>query len=192
MPPAPSAALTSSARLLALAVVLGGTISGVGMFNALMMSYTRIPYALAKEGLLPRVFTRRTATGVPWASVLVLACAWGLAVRISFERLISIDLVLYGAALILEFLALVILRLREPALPRPFRVPGGLPGTILAGIGPTCLIIFAMVAARTERMAGIPALAFAALLTPSRPRPPPLLQCATVARRRTQQGRSPG
>ena len=38
---------------LALCVVLGGTINGAGMFNALMMSYTRVPYALAEEGLLP-------------------------------------------------------------------------------------------------------------------------------------------
>ena len=39
---------------LALCVVLGGTINGFGMFNALMMSYTRVPYALAEEGLLPK------------------------------------------------------------------------------------------------------------------------------------------
>jgi amino acid transporter len=149
---------------LALAVVAGGTISGIGMFNALMMSYTRIPYALALEGLLPRAFARLTSTGVPWLSVGLCAVAWGLAVQMSFERLISIDLVLYGAALILEFIALVVLRLREPKLHRPFRVPGGVAGAVLAGVGPTCLIVFAMYAARQEQMAGIPALLFAGLL----------------------------
>ena len=54
---------------LALAVVLGGTINGFGMFNALMLSYTRVPYALAVEGLLPKVVARKTAAGVPWVSV---------------------------------------------------------------------------------------------------------------------------
>ena len=149
---------------LALAVVIGGTISGIGMFNALMMSYTRIPYALAKEGLLPKLFTRTTATGVPWLSVGLCAIAWGLAVQMSFERLISIDLVLYGASLMLEFVALVVLRRREPNLVRPFRVPGGMLGAVLAGIGPAILIVFAMWAARDEKMAGIPALAFAAIV----------------------------
>ncbi len=149
---------------LALAVVAGGMISGVGMFNALMMSYTRIPFALAKERLLPRVFARTTATGVPWASVLVCAVAWGLAVQMSFERLISIDLVLYGAALLLEFVALVVLRVKEPELVRPFRVPGGMAGAVMAGVGPAVLIAFAMFAAKGERMAGMPALGFAALL----------------------------
>ena len=50
---------------LALAVVLGGTINGFGMFNALMLSYTRIPYALAREGLLPKVVALKSAQGVP-------------------------------------------------------------------------------------------------------------------------------
>jgi amino acid transporter len=155
--------------ILAFAVVTGGTISGVGMFNALMMSYTRIPYALARERLLPREFARTNSAGAPWVSILALAVAWGLAVRISFERLISIDLVLYGGALVLEFIALVVLRVREPAMPRPFRVPGGTLGASLSGIGPAILIGFAMYAARAERVAGIPALTFAALVAAAGP-----------------------
>jgi hypothetical protein len=47
---------------------------------------------------------------------------------------------------------------------RPFRVPGGLAGAITAGIGPAILIVFAMWAARDEKMAGIPALVFAAIV----------------------------
>jgi amino acid transporter len=35
--------------VLALAVVAGGLICGVGMFNALMMSYTRLPLAMAQD-----------------------------------------------------------------------------------------------------------------------------------------------
>ena len=149
---------------LAVAVVCGGMVSGVGLFNALMMSYTRVPYALAEQRLLPRVFLRRTASGAPWVSIAVLALAWGLAVRMSFERLISIDLVLYGVALLLEFVALVVLRVREPGLLRPFRVPGGTAGAVLVGCGPALLIAYAMWAARAERMAGMPALAFAAVI----------------------------
>ena len=135
-------------------VVLGGTINGVGMFNALMMSYTRLPYALAEEGLLPKVLARRTRAGVPWVSVLLCAVAWALALRISFERLISIDLVLYGAALLLEFVALLVLRVREPGLLRPFRVPGGMGVRSRRVWGRRLLIGFALWAARGERVAG--------------------------------------
>ncbi len=155
--------------VLALAVVLGGTLNGFGMFNALTLSYTRVPYALAKEGLLPVALTRTTAKGVPWLSVLLCSTAWALALNFSFERLISIDLVLYGGALMLEFVALIALRLLEPALPRPFRVPGGLLGAILAGVGPALLIGYAIYNARTERVAGLNALMFAAVVAAAGP-----------------------
>ena len=64
--------------LLSLFVVMGGTISGIGMFNALTMSYTRIPYALAQDRLLPRAFTRTNGNPArPGLSVLVCACRVG-------------------------------------------------------------------------------------------------------------------
>jgi amino acid transporter len=154
---------------LALCVVLGGTINGFGMFNALMMSYTRVPYALAEEGLLPKVVARRTEAGVPWVSVVLCSVAWALALGMSFERLISIDLVLYGGALMLEFVALVVLRVKEPGLVRPFKVPGGLWGAVAMGVGPTLLIGFALWAARGERVAGLPALGFAAIVAVAGP-----------------------
>jgi amino acid transporter len=155
--------------VLALAVVCGGMLNGAGMFNALMLSYARVPYALAKDGLLPRFLTRTTAAQVPWAAVLACAVAWALALRLSFERLISIDLVLYGASLLLEFVALVALRMREPSLPRPFRIPGGVGVAVAAGVGPALLIAFALYAARDERVGPLPALGFAAIVAAAGP-----------------------
>lgn len=154
---------------LALCVVLGGTINGFGMFNALMMSYTRVPYALAEEGMLPKAVAKRTQAGVPWLSVVLCSVAWALALGMPFERLISIDLVLYGAALVLEFVALVVLRVKEPGLLRPFKVPGGFWGAVAVGVGPTLLIAFALWAARGERVAGLPALGFAAIVAVAGP-----------------------
>ena len=149
---------------LALAVVVGGMVNGAGMFNALMLSYARVPYALANDGLLPRFLTRTSDRQVPWAAVIACSIAWALALRLSFERLISIDLVLYGASLLLEFVALVVLRLREPNLRRPFRVPGGIATAALLGVGPAALILFALYAARSERVGPLPALLFATLV----------------------------
>ncbi len=162
------AARTIAGPLLALAIVMGGMINGSGMFNALMLSYTRVPYAMAEDGMLSgaisRLFIRRNARGVPWVSVLFCAAIWALALNFTFERLISIDLVLYGAALMLEFVALVVLRRREPALHRPFRIPGGTTGAIAAGTGPALLIVFAIYAARGEQVLGVNALLFAAIV----------------------------
>jgi amino acid transporter len=147
---------------LALAIVLTGAMDGLGTFSALTLTLTRLPYVLALDGYLPKFLTPLNRRGVPWVSVLTCAIAWACALGLTFERLISIDLVLYGGALILEFLALVVLRVREPQLERPFRVPGGIAGTIAAGLGPTLLIAFAMWTARSETVLGINALLFAA------------------------------
>ena len=154
---------------LAVAVVLAGSFDSLGTFNALTLSYTRLPYALAVDGLAPAALARRLANGGPWVSVLVCSAGWALALGFTFERLLSIDLVLYGGSLLLEFVALLVLRVREPDLPRPFRVPGGMPGAILAALGPTGLIAFALWAAREERVGPMPALGFAALVAAAGP-----------------------
>ena len=150
--------------LLAGAVVVAGSMDGLGTFNALVLSLTRLPSAMAEDRLLPRVLARRGPNGVPWVSVLACSLGWALALGFTFERLISIDLVLYGGALLLEFVALIVLRVREPQMPRPFRVPGGTGVTILIAAGPALLIGFALWAARGEQVAGLPALLFAALV----------------------------
>ena len=154
---------------LGLAVVGGGILCGIGMFNALMMSYTRLPMAMAEDGMLPLVVARRNKRGVPWVSVLLCGVAWGLALKLPFERLISIDLILYGSSLILEFVALVVLRLREPRMERPFKA-GNLAFACALSVGPTALIAYALYASRAEKLMGsISALLFAvfvALLGP--------------------------
>ena len=163
------AAMLLGGSALALSVVLAGSLDGLGTFNALTLSYTRLPYAMAEDSLLPRIFTKRLPNDVPWVSVLACSLGWALALGFTFERLISIDLVLYGGALLLEFVALVILRIREPNMHRPFRVPGGISIAVAIGVGPTLLIAFALYAARDERVAGLPALAFAAIIAAAGP-----------------------
>ncbi|MGD0859942.1 MAG: APC family permease [Terracidiphilus sp.] len=139
--------------LLGLAVVAGGAVTGVGMFNALVMSYSRLPMAMAEDGMLPRAVARRNSRGTPWVSVLLCGLAWALALMLPFERLISIDLILYGSSLLLEFAALFVLRLREPDLVRPFKA-GNLAVAGLLGTGPAALIGYALWASRAEKIFG--------------------------------------
>jgi amino acid transporter len=150
--------------LLATAVVIAGLIDGFCTFSNLTLSYTRLPHALAEDGLLPAMFTRKLPNGSPWVSILVCGACWALALGFTFERLITIDLVLWGFSVILEFLALIILRRKEPSLPRPFRVPGPDWVPILLGLSPTILIFYALYASRSETVAGISAFAFALII----------------------------
>jgi amino acid transporter len=145
--------------LLALAIVIGGMVCGWGMMNALVMSYSRLPMVMAQDGYLPRVFARQLgSTGAPWVAILVLAVAWSLALGLGIERLIELDVILYGLALLLEFAAFVVLRVREPRLPRPFRVPGGLLVAVALAVGPAALLVLALVRERQEHRGEISAL----------------------------------
>jgi amino acid transporter len=137
------------------AVTAGGALTGIAMFNALTLSYAHLPAAMANDGILPRALAKKTAADVPWVSLLCCTAAWAACLGFSFDRLIELDVTLYGLSLFLEFVALLALRLREPQLPRPFRIPGGTAAVAAIGIPPAALIAYAIFAARHDQITGI-------------------------------------
>jgi len=146
-------------------IVLGGMMSAFGMFNALVMSYSRLPLVMAWDGMLPKVFGKTSRrTNAPWVAIIACATCWGLCLGLGFRRLVTLDIMLYGASLMLEFVTLVVLRIREPELKREFRVPGGLPGAISCGIFPLLLLSLAMVESEHESVLGINGLLFGTLI----------------------------
>ncbi len=146
-------------------IVLGGMMSAFGMFNALVMSYSRLPLAMAREGMLPKIFAKTSKrTGAPWIAIMVCASGWALCLGLGFQRLITLDIMLYGASLTLEFVTLVVLRIREPELKREFRVPGGLTGAVLVGVFPLALLLLAVVKSDSETVLGMNGLLFGALM----------------------------
>jgi amino acid transporter len=150
---------------LRVALIAGGMFSAFAMFNALVMSYSRLPLAMAQDGLLPKLFGKlHPRTRAPWVAILVLALGWACCLGLGFERLVTLDILIYGLSLGLEFVALVVLRIREPELQRPFRVPGGMFGAIGVGIAPMLLLGFAMVQSQSERVWGMSSFAFGAMM----------------------------
>ena len=146
-------------------IVLGGMMSAFGMFNALVMSYSRLPLAMAWDGMLPKVFGKTSKrTNAPWVAILVCATCWALCLGLGFSRLITLDIMLYGTSLSLEFVTLVVLRIREPNLRREFKVPGGLTGVVLVGVFPIALLSLAMVKSQSETVLGINGLLFGVIL----------------------------
>src|ERR1700740_2305599 len=120
---------------------------------------------MARDGMLPKVFAKTSAkTQAPWVAILVCAACWALCLGLGFTRLITIDIMLYGASLLLEFVTLVALRIREPELKREFRVPGGLAGAISCGIFPMLLMSLAMVKSESESILGMNGLLFGLII----------------------------
>jgi amino acid transporter len=146
-------ASTLAGRGLALAIAVSGAVSALGMWSALLLSYSRVPSALAADGYLPKIFARHSPkTGAPAASIAACAVLWTLSLGLSFERLVLLDVLFYGTSLVLEFIALAWLRHTEPSLARPYRIPGGARAAWLVGLPPAALIVLAVVRNWDERM----------------------------------------
>ena len=147
------------------AIVIGGAISSFGMFNSLVMSYSRLPLVMAEDGYLPKPFTWiARSTGAPWVAVIFCAMGWAACLGIGFERLVTLDILLYGGSLLLEFAALIALRITAPGLHRPYRVPGGSTGLGLVTAGPAFMIILAVLYSGREQIAGMNAFLFGCLV----------------------------
>ncbi|HVB88477.1 MAG TPA: APC family permease [Candidatus Dormibacteraeota bacterium] len=150
---------------LSIAIAIGGAIGAIGTFNALMLSFSRLPLVMAQDGYLPRIFARTNSrTGMPWVAITACALCWGAALFLNFEHLVIMDVLLTGLSILLEFGALVGLRIREPNLARPYRVPGGIWGAVLLGIPPLGLMIAAVVRNRTEAIGSTSSLAVGVVL----------------------------
>jgi amino acid transporter len=111
-------------------IALGGLVSALALFNALLLSYSRIPLTMAEDGLLPKALARTDARGTPTRAVLVSAVLYSIFVLLPFGKLVVADVVLYSIALLLEFGALIALRSREPGLRGAFRIPLATGGVI--------------------------------------------------------------
>jgi len=158
-------ARTVGGGALAMGVTLGGVIGAVGSFNALMVSLSRLPLVMTEDGYLPKVFARRhPKTGAPWVAIVACAIAWAVCFPLGFERLVILDVLLTGLSILLEFWALVALRIREPQLPRPYRIPGGLAGAVAIGVPPLALMAAAAVRNHDEQMGSVNALVVGGVL----------------------------
>jgi amino acid transporter len=152
-------------QAMALVITIGGMLGAWGTLNAQTMQYSRLPAVMADDGLLPRIFSRRRpVSGAPTVAIVSCAAAWMVCLQLSFVKLVVLDVLLTGLSLLLEFAALVALRIREPELPRPYRIPGGLAGAICVGLPPLALLVLTMVRNQVEQIGPMNALELGAIL----------------------------
>jgi amino acid transporter len=151
---------------LAVGIALAATVCAAGMFLAALLSWSRLAEAMATDGWLPGTLARRSPrTGTPTSAVVLGGALSALFLGLGLRRLVEIYVLLYGVALMLEFVALVALRIREPGLPRPFRIPGGVAGCVALAVPPAVLLAVAAWMGRDEPGAfGLSALQIALLL----------------------------
>jgi amino acid transporter len=135
------------------ALALGGMGSMAGLFASLLLSYSRLPFVLARDGYLPAALARlHPARRTPWVAITVSAAACTALVRFDFRQLVVFDMLLYCLALGLQGAALVRRRLAgAPA--GAFVIPGGWGGVALAVACSAALVLLAIGAAGASVLA---------------------------------------
>ena len=131
--------------LLAIIVTAVGLVSAAGLFMATLLGASRIPFVLAEDNYLPKAITKlHPKYGTPWVAILVSAVFYTFLSFQSFKGLAILDVIVYSCAILIEFMALVLLRYREPLLDRPFRIPGGKTVVLLVALAPALVVSFAI------------------------------------------------
>jgi amino acid transporter len=110
---------------------------------ALLLGYSRIPYAAARDGAFFRVFARVHPSGhFPWVSLLAVGVVSVGASFLSLGAVIDAMLALrFGVQFLGQIAALVILRRTRADLARPYRVWWYPLPLVVAGAGWTALLV---------------------------------------------------
>jgi amino acid transporter len=148
-------------------IAAGGMASTLGLYSGVLLSVSRVPQVMAEDELLPSWLCRlHSRFNTPYISIITSSIVVSILVLFTFSDLIIMDIILYGAGLSLEFIALFHLRTKEPTRPRPFRIPLGKTGLALLLILPIAIYTIALSGALVAQQKPLPTgLALALLLS---------------------------
>ncbi|XP_050363941.1 probable polyamine transporter At1g31830 isoform X1 [Argentina anserina] len=148
-------------------ILAAAALSNMGMFVAEMSSDSFQLLGMAEIGMLPSLFAKRSRYGTPLMGILFSASGVVLLSWLSFQEIVAAENYLYCFGMIMEFIAFVKLRIQNPNLPRPYKVPFGNIGVIMICIPPTMLIIVVLALAPLKIMAiSVAAAVFGLVLQP--------------------------
>ena len=98
----------------------------VASFFSIIYGYSRLVFALSRAGYLPRSLSLTTSRKVP-ARALIVPGVFGFLVSLSGEGDLILAMAVVGATVSYALMALshILLRVRQPNMPRPYKTPGG-------------------------------------------------------------------
>jgi APA family basic amino acid/polyamine antiporter len=130
----------------------------LSLINATMLGAPRILYAIGRDGMFSGKATRVSASGTPSVALGITSVAVALLIMSgTLEQLIAVAAVLFVLNYVSAYSAVIVLRVRQPALARPFRAFGypWTTGLVLLGS-----VVFLVAAVADDPRSG----AFAAIL----------------------------
>jgi amino acid transporter len=136
-------------------MTLAAMVGNVALLNSTILTTTRMPFAMAEDGYLPRTLTRRHPRyGTPWLAIVVSAAIYALLAWQSLAQLISVYIWLRSATTVLTVVSAWKLRKTQPDLPRSFQVPGGHFGLLYVVGAPVVMALVALLGSDRFGMIG--------------------------------------
>jgi len=137
-------------KLMGALLSIAAVLSMIGLFVGNSLGGSRIPFAMAEDGMFPRWLVKvHDKYGTPWVSILFVGVLFTLFATNAFAFLVVADVFLQCLVILAEFAALWKLRFSHPNVPRD-KVPGGYLGLVLVTLGPTAIILVAIVSQYLE------------------------------------------
>ncbi len=145
----------------------GGTIlriivivTGLSAVAPIIMMASRVPYAMAGDGLFPRRAAVVNAGGTPTGTLAASSLlAVGFIVTGTFSQVIAIAAFFFVLQYVMSFSALFVLRRREPDRPRPYRAIGYPVTTAISWLGGVAFLVGAIVQDQRNSVIAIAILA---------------------------------
>jgi len=140
---------------LGIVFVFVAVLANLSIFNTYITSGSRGFFALAEDNLAPKSLVKCSKDrGVPYIAVLSLGLFALIACMFPFEVIVVVDVILFISAYILIFISACILRIKEPDLERPFKIPLGTMGFIAMCIPPVLIAFIALFINGTDYFVG--------------------------------------
>lgn len=133
----PAIAELMGGPLLGIIVAIAALLSAWALFNSQLLYISRLPMAMAKDGLLPRVLSKTSLTTEAPTTALILMALLAIGFSLlSFTKLMIVDILFYTLGISLEFITLIVLRKKEPHLARGYKIPLGGTGLKIMSLFP--------------------------------------------------------
>jgi APA family basic amino acid/polyamine antiporter len=139
-------------------ITVGILISVFGALNGYLLTGPRIPYTLAKEGILPgsAVFSKLNKGGVPANAIWLVAILASLyALSGQFNLLTDLTVFIIWVFYVFTFIGVMKLRKEKPDLHRPYKVPLYPIVPLIAIIGGLFVIVNQLMTATMIALGGI-------------------------------------
>ncbi|MEE0777221.1 MAG: APC family permease [Bacillota bacterium] len=131
--------------ILGFVFVITAVIANLSMYNTYLASGSRGFFSLADDNLSPRFLKKiHPKHKTPYIAVISMAVINLILCQFGFDTLVVIDVFLLMFAYILIYIAAIVLRIKEPELKRPFRIPLGIKGLTILCISPIVLAVIAL------------------------------------------------